>query len=93
MDDSPGRLNIIPDHFQVSTTGEDTPQTITSSTQQPKIDNSSRYLFFPWRKGNKGESDPRALYRFCFFLWFRIDQVAISGLGETTKCCIHAEFV
>ncbi|KAF9685935.1 hypothetical protein SADUNF_Sadunf03G0106100 [Salix dunnii] len=42
MDDSPGRLNIIPDHLQVSTSGEDTPQTITSSTQQPKIDNSSR---------------------------------------------------
>ncbi|KAG6782889.1 hypothetical protein POTOM_012314 [Populus tomentosa] len=36
MDDSPGRLNIIPDHFQFSTTGEDT-QTITSSTQQPKL--------------------------------------------------------
>lgn len=82
MDDSPGRLNIIPDHFQVSTSGEDTPQTITSSTQQPKIDNSSRYLFFPWRKGNGGESDPRALYRFCFSFWFRIGQVAISGLGE-----------
>ncbi|KAJ6326610.1 hypothetical protein OIU78_013660 [Salix suchowensis] len=48
MDDSPGRLNIIPDHFQVSTSGEDSPQTITSSTQQPKIDNSSRSSSHFW---------------------------------------------
>ncbi|KAG6781179.1 hypothetical protein POTOM_014068 [Populus tomentosa] len=55
MDDSPGRLNIIPDHFQVSTTGEDTPQTITSSTQQPKIDNSSRSSSHFW-SGRKLQS-------------------------------------
>ncbi|KAJ6701858.1 hypothetical protein OIU74_013096 [Salix koriyanagi] len=41
MDDSPGRLNMVPDHFQVSTSDEDTPQNITSSIQQPRIDNSS----------------------------------------------------
>ncbi|KAJ6307992.1 hypothetical protein OIU76_017717 [Salix suchowensis] len=41
MDDSPGRLNMVPDHFQVSTSEEDTPQNITSSIQQPRIDNSS----------------------------------------------------
>lgn len=42
MDDIPGRLNIVPDHFHVSTSSEDTPQNITSSIQQPRIDNSSR---------------------------------------------------
>lgn len=42
MDDSPGKLNMVPDHFQVSTSDEDTPQNITSSIQQPRIDNSSR---------------------------------------------------
>eukprot|EP00258_Populus_trichocarpa_P029517 XP_024445536.1 uncharacterized protein LOC7467087 isoform X2 [Populus trichocarpa] len=41
MDDIPGRLNIVPDHFHVSTSSEDTPQNITSSIQQPRIDNSS----------------------------------------------------
>ncbi|KAJ6712634.1 hypothetical protein OIU79_008779 [Salix purpurea] len=41
MDDSPGKLNMVPDHFQVSTSDEDTPQNITSSIQQPRIDNSS----------------------------------------------------
>ncbi|KAB5564610.1 hypothetical protein DKX38_004664 [Salix brachista] len=48
MDDSSGRLNIIPDHFQVSTSGEETPQTINSSAQQPKIDNSSRSSSHFW---------------------------------------------
>uniref|UniRef100_A0A6N2MGB9 Uncharacterized protein n=1 Tax=Salix viminalis TaxID=40686 RepID=A0A6N2MGB9_SALVM len=42
MDDSPGRLKMVPDHFQVSTSDEYTPQNITSSIQQPRIDNSSR---------------------------------------------------
>ncbi|KAL9406594.1 hypothetical protein Peur_003566 [Populus x canadensis] len=41
MDDIPGRLNVVPDHFQVSTSSEDTPQNITSSIQRPRIDNSS----------------------------------------------------
>ncbi|KAF9689235.1 hypothetical protein SADUNF_Sadunf01G0070600 [Salix dunnii] len=41
MDDSPGRMNIVPDHFQASTSDEDTPHNITSSIQQPSIDNSS----------------------------------------------------
>ncbi|CAK7335729.1 unnamed protein product [Dovyalis caffra] len=48
MDDSPGRLNIVPDHFQVSTSSEGTPQSITSSTQQPIIDNSSRSVSRLW---------------------------------------------
>lgn len=69
MDDSPGRLNIIPDHFQVSTTGEDT-QTITSSTQQPKLTIHPGTYFFLEEK----ETKERVIRELC------IDFVSSSDL-------------
>ncbi|KAF2297951.1 hypothetical protein GH714_006203 [Hevea brasiliensis] len=42
MDDGLGKLKIVPDHFQVSTSSENTPQRQNTSNLQPRIDNSAR---------------------------------------------------
>ncbi|CAI0441143.1 unnamed protein product [Linum tenue] len=48
MDDRRGKLNIIPDHFQVSTSGEDTPQAETNPVFQPRVDNLARPQSLSW---------------------------------------------
>ncbi|CAL1386524.1 unnamed protein product [Linum trigynum] len=48
MDDRRGKLNIIPDHFQVSTSGEDTPQAETNPVSQPRVDNLARPQSLSW---------------------------------------------
>ncbi|EEF51355.1 conserved hypothetical protein [Ricinus communis] len=52
MDDGLGKIKIVPDHFQVSTSSEDTPQRNTLSNLQPRIENlpRSRSRFWAGRK-------------------------------------------
>lgn len=43
MDDSPAKLKIIPDHFQVPTSSMESPVSRKSSTTEPGTGQSSRY--------------------------------------------------
>ncbi|RYR19606.1 hypothetical protein Ahy_B03g064437 [Arachis hypogaea] len=42
MDDGPAKLNIIPDHFQVPTSSQVSPENTSSSITEPQTDQSSR---------------------------------------------------
>lgn len=44
MDDSPAKLKIIPDHFQVPTSSMESPESRKLSTTEPGTDQSSRYF-------------------------------------------------
>ncbi|XP_027339986.1 nucleoside diphosphate kinase III, chloroplastic/mitochondrial-like isoform X1 [Abrus precatorius] len=44
MDDSPSKLKIIPDHFQIPTSSIESPESRTSSITEPATDQSSRSL-------------------------------------------------
>ncbi|EOY25033.1 Pleckstrin domain-containing protein isoform 2, partial [Theobroma cacao] len=48
MDDSLGKIKVIPDHFQVSTPSADSLQIRSSPVSQPSIDNSSRSCSSLW---------------------------------------------
>lgn len=47
MDDSPAKLKIIPDHFQLPESSIESPvsRTSSSSITEPGTDQSSRYCF------------------------------------------------
>ncbi|EOY25037.1 Pleckstrin domain-containing protein isoform 6, partial [Theobroma cacao] len=51
MDDSLGKIKVIPDHFQVSTPSADSLQIRSSPVSQPSIDNSSSLRGLPWSSG------------------------------------------
>ncbi|XLR58102.1 hypothetical protein S83_008774, partial [Arachis hypogaea] len=42
MDDGPAKLNIIPDHFQVPTSSQESPENTSSSITEPQTDQSPR---------------------------------------------------
>lgn len=43
-DDGPRGIEIYPDHFQVSTSGVETPQTRSSSTSRTKTESEVLYM-------------------------------------------------
>lgn len=50
MDVSLGKIKVILDHFNASTTSLDSHQNRSSSVSQPLSDNSLRYFIFLWGK-------------------------------------------
>ncbi|WCJ26521.1 hypothetical protein M5689_008329 [Euphorbia peplus] len=54
MDDSLGKLNIVPDHFHVSTSDKDNPPSNTTSNPQPITDNPVRSNSHFWTGKLKG---------------------------------------
>jgi hypothetical protein len=44
MDDGLGKIKVISDHFNASTSSVDSQPNRTSSVSDPQIDNSSRYF-------------------------------------------------
>ncbi|CAL1373589.1 unnamed protein product [Linum trigynum] len=48
MDDCRGKLNIIPDHFQVSTSSDDTLRTESTPVSHPRVDNLARPQSLSW---------------------------------------------
>ncbi|XP_044477310.1 uncharacterized protein LOC123204615 [Mangifera indica] len=50
MDDSLGKIKVVPDHFQVPTPSVESPQSSTSSVSHPRTDNSLRSSSFLWTR-------------------------------------------